>query len=261
MNSEACLGGEIAAVLLTCAGSGMLSTVLPSLSCKNFQSPFVLPGYLFSRNLQKLPSCLGKAPLGELSGWHCQGIQKRFWGGKEGKELRRTGWIQTHKHTQTHTYIGWSHWSLLQEFMGSCDYSNTRVSMGIPQSPLQWAGQPHLLADERKQSWIISRFIQVCCSPQLIPYQQCCPKSLQPPLDTASPPGKQQPMQSWVFSCPKQPPMQIPGGGTPMPLAPGKHRMVGPCLVPHSLAGDAESQSGDEPWWPLFWPYGYMNLV
>lgn len=77
------------------------------------------------------------------------------------------------------------------------------------------------------------------------------------PQESPATPGHCQPTgeaaaNAELFSCPKQPPMQIPGGGTPMPLAPGKHRMVGPCLVPHSLAGDAESQSGDEPWWPLF---------
>lgn len=44
MNSEACLGGEIAAVPLTSVRAGMLNTVPASLSCKNFPSPSALPG-------------------------------------------------------------------------------------------------------------------------------------------------------------------------------------------------------------------------
>lgn len=65
--------------------------------------------------------------------------------------------------------------------MGRRDYSNTRASMGIPQSPLQWAEQPHLVADERKETQIISNFFQFCHSPQLIPCQQCCPQDREAP--------------------------------------------------------------------------------
>lgn len=99
MNSEACLGGEIAAVLLTCVGSGMLNTVPPSLSCKNFQSPFALPGYLFSRNLLSRKS----------TSWRTQWLtlsrdSEEILGRKVGKELRRTQ-VDTHTHTHTHWLI------------------------------------------------------------------------------------------------------------------------------------------------------------
>lgn len=77
---------------LTCVGSGMFNEVPTSLSCKNCQGLSALPGYLFPRNLQKLPSCLGKAPLGDLfSMWLTLPMDsEEIWGKKsrEGPEKK-----------------------------------------------------------------------------------------------------------------------------------------------------------------------------
>lgn len=85
---------------LTCVWSGMFNKVPTSLSCKNCQGHSALPGYLFSRNLQKLSSCLGKAPLGDLcSMWLTLPMDSEeiLWGERGGKSWGEDRWAHTQR--------------------------------------------------------------------------------------------------------------------------------------------------------------------
>ena len=99
MNCEASLESEISAVPFTCLGSGMSNKVPNSVFCKNSQGLSALPGYLFSRNLQKLPSCLVKAPSGDLcSMWLTLPVDsEEIWEKEGGRSWGEDIWAHTEK--------------------------------------------------------------------------------------------------------------------------------------------------------------------
>lgn len=124
------------------------------------------------------------------------------------------------------------------------------------------AEQPHLLADKGKQTDNLSvhpalLLPSVNPPPTALPME---PPGSSHPWTLPAPWGKQQPMQSWLCSCPRAICRANFWGRDPHPIAPWQAQ-AGWSMCGSSQAGRRQSQSGGEPWWPLFWPYGCMNLV
>lgn len=141
MNWEACLESEIAAMPLTCVGSGMFNEVPTSLSCKNCQGLSALPGYPFPRNLQKLPSCVGKAPLGDLfSMWLTLLMDsEEIW-----RKKRREG---AEKKPDEYTRRDW----LIVSISFSGNHGKAWLH-GHPSETAAAAAQPHLV-EGRRERW------------------------------------------------------------------------------------------------------------